>query len=86
MAYRLLEDEVDPFVAAAGHFGKKSPVLVKHMAEDLGFEYLSASSKEEFDEVKASFLREKSVKPILLEAFIDAEDEGMALNIIHNRE
>lgn len=86
MAYRLLEDEVDPFVAAAGHFGKKSPVLVKHMAEDLGFEYLSASSKEEFDEVKASFLREKSVKPILLEAFIDAEDEVMALNIIHNRE
>lgn len=85
MAYRLLEEEVDSFVAAAGHFGKKSPALVKHMAEDLGFEYLSASSKEEFDEVKASFLREKSEKPILLEAFIDADDEGIALNIIHNR-
>ena len=38
-------EETNKFVAAEGHFGKKSPVLVRHYAEDLGFEYLSASNK-----------------------------------------
>ena len=85
MAYRLLEEEVDPFVAAAGHFGKKSPTLVKHMAEDLGFEYLSANDKEEFLSVVDRFTVSKSEKPIILEAFIDADAEGEALNVIHNR-
>ena len=38
-------DEAAPFMAAAGHFGNKSPQLIKHYAEDLGYEYLSASNK-----------------------------------------
>lgn len=33
-------DSADEFVAAAGHYGNQSPKLVKHYAEDLGFEYL----------------------------------------------
>lgn len=85
MAYRLLGEEVDTYVAAAGHFGKKSPSLVKHMAEDLGFQYLSASNKTEFHNVSPLFVAEKSDKPILLEVFIDADNEGEALNVIHNR-
>lgn len=85
MAYRLLEDEVDPYVAAAGHFGKKSPNLVRHFAEDLGFEYMSASNKEEFAKVSSRFVEEHTDKPMLLEVFIDADDEGLALNVIHNR-
>lgn len=85
MAYRLLEEEVDPFVAAAGHFGKKSPNLVRHFAEDLGFEYMSASNKEEFTKVASHFVEKETDKPMLLEVFIDADDEGLALNVIHNR-
>ena len=85
MAYRLLGEEVDPYVAAAGHFGQKSPCLVKHFAEDLGFEYLSASDKSSFADVKDKFLSTDSDKPILLEVFVNDSDEGIALNIIHNR-
>ena len=86
MAYRLLDEEVDPYVAAAGHFGKKSPCLVKHFAEDLGFEYLAASDKSSFAEVRDRFLSTDSDKPILLEVFVKDSDESIALNIIHNRE
>ena len=86
MAYRLLDEDVDPYVAAAGHFGKKSPCLVKHFAEDLGFEYLTASDKSSFAEVKDIFLSTDSDKPILLEVFVNDSDESTALNIIHNRE
>lgn len=86
MAYRLLGEEVDPYVAAAGHFGKKSPNLIKHFAEDLGFEYHTASDKSSFLNVKGRFLSAKSEKPILLEAFVNDEDENIALNVIQNRE
>ena len=85
MAYRLLGEEVDPYVAAAGHFGNKSPLLVKHFAQDLGFDYLSANDKSSFDEVKERFLSTESDKPILLEVFVKDFDESEALNIIQNR-
>ena len=86
MAYRLMGDEVDTFVAASGHYGQKSSLLVKHYAEDLGFEYISASSKEEFEKTLPEFVNpEMSDKPILFECFIDSNDESTALNIIHNR-
>lgn len=86
MAYRLLGEEVDHYVAASGHFGKKSPYLVKHFAEDLGFEYLAASDKSSFVEAKDRFLSTDSDKPILLEVFVNDSDESIALNIIQNRE
>ena len=40
-------NDADPYMAAAGHFGSKSHRLIKHYAEDLGYEYMSASDKEE---------------------------------------
>ena len=85
LAYRLLGEDVDTYVAAAGHYGKKSSCLVKHFAEDLGFEYLSASDKSSFADVKDRFLSIDSDKPILLEVFVNDSDEGIALNVIHNR-
>lgn len=86
MAYRLLGDEVEPFVAAAGHFGQKSPLLVKHFAEDLGFEYMSASNKDEFIVSLDKFVSPKVTdKPMLFECFVGSNDESTALNIIHNR-
>ena len=87
MAYRLLEDEVEPYVAAAGHFGKQSSALVRHYAEDLGFEYLAASNKEEFEKAYQRFVSpEITERPIVFECFVSAEEESTALNVVQNRD
>ncbi len=86
LAYRLLEEDVMSYVSAAGHFGSKSPQLVKSLAENFGFEYLTASSKDDFSKVYERFLTpEVTEKPILFECFVDADDDIKALNMIHNR-
>lgn len=85
MAYRLLGSDVDPYVAAKGHYGNKSSELVKHYSSDLGFKYLCASTKEEFIENIPVFVSSDSEKSIIFEVFIDDCDEVEALNIIHNR-
>ena len=68
--------EADLYMAAAGHYGCQSKDLVKHYATDLGFEYLAASTKEEFDEMAERFLIPSLTgKPMLLEVFPDYEDD-----------
>ncbi len=80
-------DEADEFVAAAGHFGNKSPTLVKHYAEDLGFEYFSASNEQEFENVYARFVTPTvTEKPMLFEVFTDSTKESEALQTILNIE
>ena len=72
-------DDADEFVAAAGHYGNKSAKLVRHYAEDLGFEYLTASSKAEFAEVAKKFYSPKaSDRPMLLELFTMSENDNLA--------
>jgi len=81
----FLGEEADPYIAAAGHFGNKSFDLLKHYAQDLGYEYLSASNKDEFLAVMDRFLNpEITDKPMLLEAFTDSQDESDALEIVLN--
>lgn len=76
----FLGEEADRFVAAAGHYGNKSHCLVKDYATDLGYEYLSASNKDEFNAVVDRFLTPKLTdKPILLEVFTETDDESNAL-------
>lgn len=73
-------DEADWYMAAAGHFGNKSHQLVKHYAEDLGYEYLSADNKDDFLRVMPRFVTtEITDKPIILEVFTNNEDESKAL-------
>jgi len=73
----------DEFIAAARHFGNKSEKLVKSYSESLGFEYSSASSKKEFDEVFERFIvPEVTEKPMVLEVFTDSELESEALEKI----
>lgn len=80
-------EDTDQFITAARHFGNKSKTLVKHYAEDLGFEYLSASNKEEFEKVYGHFLSDKiTERPILFEIFTSSEDESDALDKIKNIE
>ena len=74
------------FFAADGHFGNKSKDLVKHYAEDLGFKYISAYSKDEFNENVNEFIKEESDKPIIFEIFTNTEDESNALKIVNNLE
>lgn len=72
----IFSNEADSFMAAAGHFGNKSPNLVKNYAENLGFKYISAATKEEFIEKSPLFIDpEIGEKPILFEVFVEMEDE-----------
>lgn len=76
-------DDADLYMAAAGHYGNKSPLLIKHYAEDLGFTYICASDKETFDKVYMQFLTpEMNSKPILFEVFTNNVDESNALKMI----
>ena len=76
-------DDTDEYIAAARHYGNKSKNLVKHYAEDLGFEYFSASNKEEYlnivDKITLPTLTEK---PMLVEIFTTDTDESNALKIM----
>lgn len=81
----FLGEEADRYVAAAGHFGNKSHQLVKDYATDLGYEYMSASNKEEFLQVMDRFLTsEMTDKPMLLEVFTETEDESNAVKLLRN--
>lgn len=76
---------VDSYIAAGGHFANKSKDLVRHLAQDLGFKYLSASTKEEFLNVVPDFTNPMiTEKPIILEVFEDVENQDKALQLIQN--
>ena len=79
----FLGEEADEYVAGAGHYGNKSNLLVKNYAENLGYEYLTASNKDDFKASMGKFLSvEKQDKPILFEVFTETEDESNALETI----
>ena len=81
----FLGDEADKYIAAAGHYGNMSNLLVKNYAENLGYEYITASNKEEFNNVVEKFLSpENNDKPMLFEVFTETEDESDALETILN--
>lgn len=74
-----LGNEVGAYAAAIGHFGAQSKELVKHYVEDLGFEYISASDKDEFMRHKDKFLNPNITdRPIVFEVFTKHEQEQEA--------
>lgn len=79
MCIQVFGEDLGPYCAAEGHFGAKSTKLVKDFVENLGFEYMSAASKEEYL-LKMKHFTDKSVdkKPILFEVFTDCEAEAQA--------
>lgn len=79
----IFKEEADTFIAASGHFGNKSPMLLKHYAKDLGFNYYSASTKEEFLESLDRFVSNNMfTSPIIFEVFTSPKDESEALRLI----
>lgn len=77
------KDEANKYMAAAGHYGNKSFKLIKHYAEDLGFQYFAATNKEEFMHALDTFINPMlSDKSMILEVFINHEDENEALKLM----
>lgn len=83
-AAQFIGKEADPFVAAAGHWGNKSKDLVKHYSEDLGYDYLTASTKEEFNQAYAHFVDPTVNKRMMFEVFTNSEEETEALKTIQS--
>lgn len=76
-------EQANLYIAAAGHFGKKSPELVKNYAENLGFEYLSASDKSEFEAEFEHFVSPTNLqKPILFEIFTNSADDNEGFDLM----
>ena len=75
-------DRVNEFIAAGGHNGNQSRHLVRHLAEDLGFHYIAAEGKDNFDDIIRQFLDQESKQPIILECFTTARDESDAQYIL----
>lgn len=72
-------DKVHDYIAARGHFGYESPKTIKLIAEAFGFEYISASSKEELDAAVGKFVSPASDRPILLECRTTVANDRLAL-------
>lgn len=78
-------EDADLFFAAAGHYGNKSSNLVRHYAEDLGFNYMHASNKLDFEKCLETFVNPSlSEKPVIFEVFTQTDDEVQALDSIRN--
>ena len=81
----LLGNQAESFIAASGHFGEKSPELVKGYVEALGLEYLSFTAKDQSAAIAERFFStEMRNAPMLVEAFVDSDDESEALEMIKN--
>ena len=81
-AYQFGE-ATDEFISAGGHNGNQSHCLMKHVTEDLGFKYITASDKDSFYKVYEQFITsEIGEQPIFFEVFTDVHDESNALKLI----
>lgn len=82
--YRFFGDEsTNEFIAASDHFGKGKNNVVMNYVESLGFKYISAETKEEFDSVYSEFVSSERIdKPILFEVFTHDYDDREAFTIM----
>ena len=78
---------MDDYIAAAGHYGNQSKELVKHYAQDLGFEYIAVSNKDEYLEAMHKLVNpDRRECPLLIEAFTNTDDENAAQYSINTLE
>ena len=75
--------EIGDYIAGARHYGNKSPTLVKHLSQDLGFTYIAASDKDEFRHAVEEFTTATAKdKPMVFECFTEVADEAKALRAV----
>jgi len=80
-------EDIDLYGSAGGHFGCKSPDLVRCYAENLGFKYITAATKEDFLARLPIFVDENiGDSPIIFEVFTDGDDDAKAYHIMRNLE
>jgi len=70
------------YISAAGHFGKQSSTLVRDYAQNLGFKYLTASTKEEFLANIDKFLNPDISQSYIFEVFTQDVNESEALKLM----
>ena len=75
-------EKADEYIAAGGHYAKQSNVLVKSYAQSLGFEYISAATKEDFLQQTQDFFNTETAHPIIFEVFTNTKEETDALQQI----
>lgn len=76
-------EETDLYIAAKGHYINGTKDTIRRYAESVGFEYLSASNKEEFIIASQRFLSPIITdKPMLFELKVTSEDENKAHELI----
>lgn len=78
----IFKEDVDPYIAAAGHFGNQSHTLVRDYAKSLGMDYYAASTKEEFLVSKDKFVSPEITRSCIFEVFTRDIDENEALRLI----
>ena len=78
----IFKDDVDLYISAAGHFGKQSPTLVRDYAQNLGFKYLTASTKEEFLSNIDEYLNPEISQSYIFEIFTQDVNECEALKLM----
>ena len=78
-------ESADLYIAAGGHFGNMSQSLVKSFVENLGFEYITASNKDEFETMSARFVTEELTdKPMVFEVFPETDNEINNLDAVRH--
>lgn len=78
-------EDADLFMAAGGHYGNKSDALVRHYAEDLGFDYFAIHNKDDSKQAIDYLIDPNThTKPLIIEAFVDSNDENDALYTVYH--
>lgn len=78
-----LGDFANDYISAYGHYGNESRTLLKHYAQDLGFKYFSANSKEQFlNSIDYFVTAEHSDKPMLFEVFLDDHEDVSSIDFL----
>lgn len=81
-AFLVAGKSVDDFIAAGGHNGPQSGNIIKDLADQFGFRYLSAKSKEEYLKKVKIWIGDSS-KPIIFEIFVSCNDESESLRLLN---
>lgn len=66
------------------HIAAEHQISIRGWAESRGFQYLSASNKDEFDTAMKEFVKEDSQQPIVIETFTDKEVDIRQMNVVLN--
>jgi 2-succinyl-5-enolpyruvyl-6-hydroxy-3-cyclohexene-1-carboxylate synthase len=82
----LFGEDAERFIAAGGHFGRKSTDLIRHYAKDLGYEYYAADNKEDYLSQMEKFFNPKITHSMIFEVFTDAKNESDGIKIMRNLE